>query len=108
MGLDFDKLREENVARCEECFHSVDGWSAVEWTNALAGEVGELCNFTKKMLRGDFEGKESEGIGECSKELGDIIAYADLVAARLGINLGKAVAEKFNTVSKRIGSPRRL
>lgn len=33
-------------------------------------------------------------------ELADVIIYADLIAARLGIDLGDAVRRKFNEVSE--------
>lgn len=102
-GLSFAALREINVARCQESFHQLDRWNPAEWGCALAGEVGELCNFLKKRLRGD--GLYDYDI---AKELADVITYADLLAASLNIDLGQAVIEKFNEVSKRIGSERRL
>ena len=35
-----------------EVYQPVDEWSPTDWGCALAGEVGELCNFLKKRLRG--------------------------------------------------------
>ncbi len=42
------------------------------------------------------------------KELADIQIYLDILAFRLGINLGKAVIKKFNEVSERINVPIRI
>jgi hypothetical protein len=40
--------------------------------------------------------------------MADVVTYADLLAARFGIDLGLAVAAKFNEVSERVGSDLRL
>jgi len=101
--LTFKKLRETNVSRCKDDIRSLDDWNPLEWGGALAGEVGELCNFLKKMRRGDKIKKK-----EIAHELADVITYADLLAARLDVDLEKAVKEKFNIVSKRWKSKYRL
>jgi NTP pyrophosphatase (non-canonical NTP hydrolase) len=41
-------------------------------------------------------------------ELGDVLAYADLLAQHYGIELRRAVAVKFNRVSEREGFPERI
>ena len=51
--LTFNKLREANVKRCNKHFHKLNDWSPTDWGCALAGEVGELCNFLKKARRGE-------------------------------------------------------
>jgi NTP pyrophosphatase (non-canonical NTP hydrolase) len=106
-----------NRARCVECFHPIHVWSVAEWTNALAGEVGELCNLAKKYIRKDGRTKE-EGQANTpeqdeirvlmGKEVGDIMAYLDLVCARAGIDLPTAIVNKWNEVSVRVGSFLRL
>ncbi len=95
MELTFDVLREKNVARCEQVFHPLDSWSPTDWACAMAGEAGEACNIMKKMRRGD-EGNFTEAL---AKELADVVIYADLLAARMGIDLGEEVLRKFNEVS---------
>ena len=51
--LTFECFHRVNVTRSKaDVKHSLD-WSPMEWGCALAGEVGELCNFLKKMSRGD-------------------------------------------------------
>lgn len=101
-SLKFNELREVNLSRCEAAFHPLDAWSYQDWVLAMIGEAGEACNAVKKIKRGD--GTEAE----LAKELADVVIYADLLAARAGIDLGKAVREKFNEVSERRGVPHRL
>lgn len=104
-ALTFQKFSRINRKRCELDFiHKLDSWSPAEWSNAMAGECGEACNLTKKLLRGD-DGIE---INDIAKELADVVTYADLVAARLGIDLEKAVIDKFNEVSDRRNSKFKL
>ena len=67
------------------------------------GELGEYANIRKKFERGDIT--EEEFQVEAAKELADVQIYLDILAFRLGIDLGSAVKRKFNEVSKRVGSP---
>jgi NTP pyrophosphatase (non-canonical NTP hydrolase) len=125
-GLTFDALRAANVKRCESAFHPLAEWSPTDWACSLAGECGEACNEVKKLRRiaespealaakTNTPNKYAEGdeqyaarTEKVGHELADIVIYADLLAARLGINLADAVAAKFNTVSDRVGSPIKL
>ncbi len=112
-GLDLRALREANVKRCEQSFGSCRDWSPADWSNAMAGEAGELlelmlpllvrtnsiCNLTKKVQRGD-----QVSLDEIGKEIADVVIYADLLSHRLGIDLSDAVRKKFDEVSARVGS----
>jgi len=105
-GLTFSELRKANVDRCETSFHPVNEWNPLEWAGALCGEAGELANICKKMVRqgkrmGDQ--KSEEYIPAAAEELADVVIYADLLAARLGISLSEAVSKKFNKVSQKLG-----
>lgn len=114
MGLSFEELRDANARRCEASFHGIEEWTPSDWACAMAGEAGEAANVVKKIR---LLGRRPESIpredwpkfdelrNALKKELADVIAYADLLAQRMEINLGEAVAEKFNEVSKRVGSP---
>lgn len=102
-SLDFDALRAANVKRCEDVFHPLDSWSPQDWACAMAGETGEACNLIKKLRR-----NEAIDHGDIGRELADIVIYADLLAARLRLDLGDAVRAKFNEVSERRGSEVRL
>jgi len=106
-SLTFAELRRENEARCNESFYPVDSRSPNDWAAALAEEVGEVARICKRVRDGEYT------IEECGKilsyELADVIMYADLLAARFGIDLGWSVAAKFNHISeRRVNSQRRL
>ena len=75
----------------------------------MAGEAGEACNVIKKIRRGDYVGESPEATRRrLADELADVVVYADLIASKRGIDLGKAVRSKFNEVSDRVGSEVRL
>lgn len=102
-GLGLYELRKANLERCEKSFHPIDDWSPTDWACALAGEVGELCNLIKKQRRGEFIPSR-----DLHDEIGDVMAYLDLLAASLYIDLSEATKIKFNYVSERIGSDVKL
>jgi NTP pyrophosphatase (non-canonical NTP hydrolase) len=62
----------------------------------MSGEVGETCNLLKKLKR-----DKNIPIKDIAHEIADVVVYADLLAYKLGIDLGEAIREKFNIVSKR-------
>jgi len=114
-GLDFGTLRNANLTRCERAFHPITAWSPTDWACAFAGEAGEACNLVKKLRRlddADYEHatvqRREELIEAILDELADTVIYADLLATRLGRNLGEAVVRKFDEVSERRGSSVRL
>ena len=108
--LSFAKLREANVRRCEQVFHDeVDAWSPTDWACILAGETGEACNLVKKLRRGEKTAYDKDTARDVpielaiGYELADVVMCADLLAARLGLDLGEMVQEKFNLASKHRG-----
>jgi NTP pyrophosphatase (non-canonical NTP hydrolase) len=111
-GLTFNTLRDANVARLPEFKNSKglpahttpDGsdWSEAQWLEAVLGELGEYANLHKKLVRGDIP--REEALPLLAKELADVVTYLDILAFRLGINLGQATMDKFNEVSERVGS----
>lgn len=106
MKLDIEYFTELNNERCEESFFPVDSWSITDWGCALAGEVGELCNYLKKIRRNESTGITWSDIPEdaVKKEIGDIFAYLNLICIKLGINMEDAIIDKFNEVSDRVNS----
>lgn len=114
-----NELKKVNAKRSAEGFNiSLKDWSLSQWSNAVAGETGELCNIIKKVERGDFH-KRPENIHanpeynnayaaaqyreEIGKEAADIVIYLDLLCTREGIDLGAEIVKKFNEVSDRVG-----
>lgn len=101
--LTFAELRVANAERCVTTFHPIEDWSPLDWGAATAGELGEALNLIKKRRRGEDIPDHAIAF-----ELADTVIYLDLLAERLGIDLGWAVREKFNVVSDRTASPVRL
>ena len=105
--LTFRALRGANLMRLPRFpGHNVkDGhcadWTRSDWLEACVGELGEYANWSKKFRRGDIT--EEEFLAHARKEFADVVTYLDLLAAKLGIDLGQAVEDKFNEVSNRIG-----
>lgn len=105
--ISFAGLRAANVPRVR-CFgHELNEWTESQWSNAIAGEVGELCNMTKKRSRApganERVGKTTPTVEDIANECADIVIYTDLMAASVGVDLGAAVLAKFNAVSAKLG-----
>lgn len=115
-ALSFDVLREANLARLplfknakgEPAHSQPDGsdWSDSDWLMAVTGELGEFANLRKKVLRGDIDIVDAKP--ELAKELADVVIYLDILAFRMGIDLGDAVRDKWNEVSRRVGVDMRI
>ena len=128
--IDFESLRYANLLRLPgfknahgEPAHTMpDGsdWQLSAWSNAVGGEVGEMvealtrlliahghaANRIKKVERGDLTVEEARQA--LAQEFADVVIYLDLLAYRAGVDLGRAVVEKWNATSEKIGSPIRL
>jgi hypothetical protein len=89
--LTFDAFRAANVARC------------LKW-HPLASLL-KMRNRERDGLPGN---KFSPTQKQIADELADVATYLDLLAEVLGVDLGRAVAEKFNEVSERVGFPDRI
>lgn len=111
-GLTFNVLRAANEQRLPQ-FRDAHGrfahsdpdgndWSPNDWMVAVVGEVGEAANIMKKVRRGDLTPEEAKPM--LAKEFADAAIYLDLMAKRHGVDLGRAILEKFNEVSERVHS----
>lgn len=74
----------------------------LELTVALAGEVGEFANVTKKVVRGDFTLENAKP--ELSAELADIFIYVLKLTDQLGIDLEAAFRNKLAYNEKRFAN----
>lgn len=90
-------------------------WTVVDWSNAFAGEAGELCNAIKKFRRFEMGMQQAEGpvsmeqaIAGIRKEVGDAYTYLDLLCVYLGLDTFECIREAFNQVSAREGFPQRV
>lgn len=115
-GLTFNALRRANVARLplfknkhgEPAHSQPDGsdWSLDAWGSAVGGEWGEFLNLLKKFNRGDITFEQFQELG--GKELADVVTYLDILAFRMGINLGAVTKDKWNEISARVGCGLRI
>jgi NTP pyrophosphatase (non-canonical NTP hydrolase) len=114
--MTFEQLRVANVMRLAHfknrhgalahAHPSGSDWTPAQWLQAVVGELGEYANLRKKVERGDYTIEEA--LPELGAELADVVIYLDLLAYRLGIDLGEAVREKWNRKSEQIGYAERL
>ena len=70
---------------------------------ALGGEVGELQNLAKKILRGDFKDHASASANNVNMagELGDVLWYVAAVAFELGYSLDEIAAMNLGKLASR-------
>src|SRR5262245_58799368 len=94
---------------------SLEAWIVADWSNAMAGEAGEVCNAVKKLRRIETGVQQvvgpqtrEEAIAKIATEIGDTYLYLDLLAQHLEINIEDAIRDTFNRVSEREGFPHRL
>lgn len=102
LPLTFSRLREKNVERCEKYFRPIDSWGPRDWFITLVEEIGEVGSELADMKRKQDKGEDvsDEDIKKIAHEMSDVVTYLDLLANSLGIDLGEAVREKFNLVSR--------
>ena len=101
--LTFKTLHWVNSWRNRKLYPYAQEWTTSDWAMALAGEVGELCNKLKKRRAGMPVTQDS-----IEEEIADTVLYLDLLCSHLGIDMEKAVIQKFNATSHRKGSDIRL
>lgn len=116
----FDQFSQINRQRAERWHHgSIETWSFTDWSNAMAGEAGEVCNAVKKYRRVEDQMQGHDGDTPqphnledarkaVGKEIGDVFTYLDLLAQRFGLNLFECVRDTFNFISEREGFPERF
>ena len=130
-GANLARLKDFRNSKGHLAHSMQDGsdWTPAQWLQAVVGELGEYANFRKKFERGDLTLEEFERLA--AKELADVQIYLSILAMRCldydsgpfndgripnferiahptGIDLGRATMDKFNEVSKRVGSRVRL
>lgn len=113
--MNFSDVTRVNRERAELWHAGTLPWTAADWSNAMAGEAGEVCNAVKKLRRIETNVQQRVGpvsrdqaIAEIAKEIGDTYLYLDLLAQHLGIDIERAITDTFNRVSEREGFPQRL
>lgn len=108
-----EQLRRANSERAR-LWHERDGiaeWNVADWSNAAAGEMGEVCGAAKDLRALETATDQSlvsrHLVDACrsrlSDEIADTIIYLDLLAESQGIDLWDALVAKFDDVSRRFG-----
>lgn len=107
-NISFAHLRAANDLRQREW--DPDSKISLEYRgNELGGECGEALNEIKKLARERLSLPGSRTtIEKAASELADVIICADLIAMDLGVDLGQAVRDKFNSTSEKVGLKTRL
>lgn len=116
----FEKFSTINKQRAERWHKGpLSTWSATDWSNALAGEVGELCNAVKKLRRLQMQMQQHDGdspaphdmstaLSKIKNEIGDVFTYLDLCAQFFEFDMFESVRDTFNSISIREGFPERI
>ena len=106
-----------NAARSASWHNDGVPWTIADWTNATAGEAGELANVAKKIRRidtgaihRDQETDRAALVAKAKAEIADVVIYAMLTLDHLDkeANLYDVIAAKFNETSEKFGFPHRL
>ena len=98
-------LRQANLVRQGEwdSNNEIDGPLGLLFrSNELGGEVGEVQNEVKKLVReqlGIKGGKQN--VEDLKDEIGDVLISLDLLAMDYGISLADAARTKFNKTSEK-------
>lgn len=104
--MKFREFSEANRLRCERDFKESLGpdseWDAVRWALAVNEEAGEIAGAVLGTV--GKRSKKHKTVHDIGEEIADCFAYLDILAQRLGLDMGTIVAAKFNKVSERIGS----
>ena len=102
--LTFAEVSEINRTRARDIErHRKTAFDLNYYGVALAGEVGELCNFIKKQHRDSVDTTEDQ-----MKEIADVYTYLDLLAEKVGCTVESCLRLKWNSVSSRYGLNYRL
>ncbi len=106
--MKFSDLRAANVTRQKEWPGNDQADIAFRGLE-VAGEFGEVAEALKKYLRGQRGIKGTTAtLDNVASEMADSIIALDLLADLMGIDLGEAVARKFNATSEKYGLKTRI
>lgn len=136
--MELEQISLINRARAKRWHAGGEDWSHSDWSNALAGETGELfaaaidllalgaamgrvSNTVKKVRRHETHVDQTAGgqgsyntppleelLQRIRNEIADVFLYLDLCAGDFGLSLEDCIFPKFNAVSEAQGFPERL
>ncbi|MEP3430305.1 MAG: MazG-like family protein [Roseibium sp.] len=106
--MKFSDLRHANITRQKEWPGNDQADIAFRGLE-VAGEFGEVAEALKKYLRAQRGIKGSTAtLDDVASEMADSIIALDLLADLIGVDLGAAVASKFNKTSEKYGLATRM
>lgn len=77
------------------------GKNFIHPTLGLAGEVGEVADKIKKVIRDKNSTLDKETVEELEKELGDVLWYLSQLATELGLSLEEVAQKNLKKLSSR-------
>ena len=89
---------QEIINKIKEFSNISEKYKRLFFSNAIAGEVGEFCNFVKKYYRDNYVSISNQ----IESELADIFIYLVLNAKQWYIDLEKVILEKIEIINKRL------
>ena len=120
MSLTFKQISKINYKRALRWHKdSLNDWSISDWSTAMAGEAGEICNAVKKLRRLESEftsinesdrqiNSKKEAIEKIGAEIADTFLYLNLLAIRCGLDFEQEIIKKFNSTSDKYGFTEKL
>lgn len=98
------RLRAANDARCCAWFEGAENRDPLFHATELGGEVGEVLNKVKKLVRAERGWRGSSAtVAELGEEIADALICLDMLAGYYGIDIAEATASKFNQTSEKVG-----
>lgn len=95
---DFDKYQE----KCKEtAVYPGVGHNFVYPTIGLSGEIGEVANKIKKLIRDDNSEISEERRAEIKHELGDVLWYIAQLSTELGLKLSNIAEDNLEKLKSR-------
>lgn len=106
----FDDFDEALAARQTEWLADGSGELLKEfYAIEFIGEVGELFNVVKKLLRAEYGGRGTTATkADMEDEFGDAYITLKNMADKYGVDLERAARKKFNATSEKYGFPHRI
>lgn len=109
-------VQEMNIERSKVWHKDSEPWTAADWSNALAGEVGEICNKVKKLRRiqtkmahlRNQSDKPEDIVATIGEEVAGAFLYLGLLCHHLGLDMAQCIVAEFNRVSVQQGFAQRL
>ncbi len=106
--LAFSELKSANQLRCERDFNErlddTSTYTPADWVLSVVEETGEIAGAILGAT-GKKRSKKHLTMADVGNEIADAVIYLDLLATRLGMNLGDLVVAKFNATSARMDPP---